>query len=107
MVEKKSAFVLSAFGDEIDDDIEKQFQVLNELDICYLDLRKAWGINVADLDDRQIQDLKLACRKYSIKISCIASPVGKSLITDNLDETKATLKRILDIAVLLLSLIHI
>ena len=101
MAEKKSTFVLSAFGDEIDDDIEKQFQVLNELDICYLDLRKAWGINVADLDDRQIQDLKLACRKYSIKISCIGSPVGKSLITDNLDETKATLKRILDIAVLL------
>ena len=41
MAEKKSTFVLSAFGDEIDDDIEKQFQVLNELDICYLDLRKA------------------------------------------------------------------
>ena len=59
-MKNKSAFILSAFGDEIDDDVEKQFQVLNELDIYYLDLRKAWGINVTDLNDRQVEDLKLA-----------------------------------------------
>ena len=98
-MKNKSAFILSAFGDEIDDDVEKQFQVLNELDIYYLDLRKAWGINVTDLNDSQVEDLKLACQQYSIKISCIGSPVGKSLITDSLDVTIATLRRILDIAV--------
>ena len=99
--EKKSTFVLSAFGDEIDDDVEKQFQVLNEVGIRYLDLRKAWGVNVVDLNHHQIQDLKSACRQYSIKISCIGSPVGKSLITDNLDITISTLRRVLDISVLL------
>ena len=57
MVEK-TGFILSAFGDEIDDDVDKQFQVLNSLDIGYLDLRKAWGIYVADLSDIQVDNLK-------------------------------------------------
>tara|TARA_Y100000590_G_scaffold470177_1_gene662568 strand:- start:5819 stop:6670 length:852 start_codon:yes stop_codon:yes gene_type:complete len=97
MVEK-TGFILSAFGDEIDDDVDKQFQVLNSLDIGYLDLRKAWGINVADLSDMQVNNLKLACERYLIKVSCIGSPVGKSLITDDFKSTMDTFERILSIA---------
>ena len=83
---------------DIDDDVDKQFQVLNSLDIGYLDLRKAWGINVADLSDIQVNNLKLACERYLIKVSCIGSPVGKSLITDDFKSTMDTFERILSIA---------
>ena len=38
-MKKKSGFILSAFGDEIDDDVDKQFQVLNSLNIGYLDVK--------------------------------------------------------------------
>ena len=51
IMREKSGFILSAFGDEIDDGVDKQFKVLNSLNIGYLDLRKAWGTNVADLSD--------------------------------------------------------
>ena len=98
-MEEKSGFILSAFGDEIDDDVDKQFKVLNSLNIGYLDLRKAWGTNVADLSDSQVNNLKLDCERYLIKVSCIGSPVGKSLITDDLKSTIDTFERILSIAV--------
>mgnify|MGYP001281508833 CR=1 FL=1 len=97
-MKKKSGFILSAFGDEIDDDVDKQFQVLNSLNIGYLDLRKAWGTNVADLSDSQVNNLKLACDRYLIKVSCIGSPVGKALITNDFKLTIDIFERILSIA---------
>ena len=37
------SFVLSAFGDEIDDDVDTQLDLLAKLDIRYLEMRTAWG----------------------------------------------------------------
>ena len=55
--EDLSSFVLSAFGDEIDDDVDTQLDVLGELDIRYLEMRTAWGKSAADLNDREIERL--------------------------------------------------
>ena len=49
-----AAFTLSAFGDEIDADLDTQLRVMSELRIGFLELRAAWGTNVSDLDDRQV-----------------------------------------------------
>ena len=35
-------FTLSAFGDEIAEDVDEQLAVLNDLGIRYLELRSAW-----------------------------------------------------------------
>ncbi len=43
-------FIISAFGDEIDDDLATQLDVLAAEDIHHLELRSAWGRNVLDLD---------------------------------------------------------
>ena len=48
-----AAFTLSAFGDEIDADLDTQLRVMGELRIGFLELHAAWGTNVSDLDDRQ------------------------------------------------------
>ena len=48
-------FTLSAFGDEIADDVDEQLRVLNELDIRYLELRRAWGTNVLELSDGEVR----------------------------------------------------
>jgi hypothetical protein len=43
-------FVLSAFGDEIADDLATQLDLLVAQDIHHLELRGAWGRNVLALD---------------------------------------------------------
>ena len=91
-------FTLSAFGDEIDDDVNEQLRVLNELGIGYLELRSAWGTNVLELSDDQVGHLIELCHSHSIRVSCIGSPIGKSPIDQPIDEVVVDLKRILDIA---------
>ena len=94
-------FTLSAFGDEIADDVDEQLRVLNELDIGYLELRRAWGTNVLELSDQEVRRLKDRCEAHSIDVSCIGSPVGKSPIGQPIDEVLRDLERILDVAQML------
>ena len=91
-------FTLSAFGDEIADDVDEQLGVLNELGIGYLELRRAWGTNVLELSDDEVRRLKDRCEAHSIGVSCIGSPVGKSPISQPIDEVLRDLERILEVA---------
>ena len=49
-----ATFTLSAFGDEIADDLQEQLHVLRELSVGYLELRGVWGKNVLHLDDDEV-----------------------------------------------------
>ena len=93
-----AAFTLSAFGDEIDPDLDAQLKLLHELRIGSLDLRHAWGANVMTLDDGQVTSVKRACESYGISISCIGSPIGKTPITEALDAEMSNLARAFRIA---------
>lgn len=94
-------FTLSAFGDEIDDDVDEQLRVLNDLDIGYLELRSAWGTNVLNLTDDDVRRLKERCDAHDIRVSCIGSPIGKSRIDEPIEEVVSDLNRIIDIAEML------
>ncbi len=94
----RAAFTLSAFGDEISDELEVQLGLLRELGIGYLELRGAWGVNVLHMSDAQVEAVKAACQRHGIRVSCVASPVGKAPITDPLDVELANLERIFQIA---------
>ena len=96
MTNASATFTLSAFGDEIADDVDAQLAVLGELGIGWLELRKAWGTNVLQLSDGQVADLSKACSRHSIKVSCIGSPIGKSRITEPIAPVLSDLSRILD-----------
>src|SRR6476620_1707630 len=48
---------LSGFGDEIDPDPHVQIAVLQALGARHIEVRSAWGVNVADLDDAQVRSL--------------------------------------------------
>ena len=93
-----ATFTLSAFGDEIDADLNTQLELLTELDIGYLELRKAWDTNVLELDDTQVAAIKDACPRHSVEVSCIGSPIGKSPILDPLETELGNLDRIFQIA---------
>jgi sugar phosphate isomerase/epimerase len=91
-------FTLSAFGDEIADDLETQLRVLRELQIGYLELRGAWGKIVLYLDDDEVTRVRKTCADYGIAVSCIGSPVGKSPIVAPLEQEISDLTRIFQIA---------
>lgn len=91
-------FTLSAFGDEIAEDVDEQLRVLHDLDIGYLELRSAWGTNVLELTDEQVGRLIERCEAHSIRVSCIGSPIGKSPIDGPIEKVVDDLGRILDIS---------
>ena len=93
-----ATFTLSAFGDEIADDLQEQLELLRELRIGHLELRGVWGKNVLDLDDDEVARVRQMCAKHDIAVSCIGSPVGKSPIEDPIQREVSNLARIFQIA---------
>lgn len=68
---------LSGFGDEIDDDPKIQIAVMQALGAKHIEVRSAWGTNIVDLDDAQLRELKSLLDAAEMKVSAIASPIGK------------------------------
>lgn len=69
---------LSAFADEIAADLDEQIAVLRGEQIHYLELRGVWGLNVLDLDDAQVAQIKQALDANGMAVSAIGSPIGKT-----------------------------
>jgi sugar phosphate isomerase/epimerase len=91
-------FTLSAFGDEIADDLAEQLRVLRELKIGYLELRGAWGKNVLHLNDDEIAQARTLCADHGISVSAIGSPIGKSPLVDPTENEVSNLQHIVEIA---------
>jgi sugar phosphate isomerase/epimerase len=75
-------FTLSAFADEIDPDPQKQIDVLQQCGIHHLELRSILKINVLDLTDLQVSELKSLLDKHGFRLSAIGSPIGKVRIDE-------------------------
>jgi sugar phosphate isomerase/epimerase len=71
-------FTLSAFADEIDNDLATQLEVLDSEGVTYVEFRSAWGRNVLDLDAAQLQEAAALLKQYRFRVSAIGSPIGKS-----------------------------
>lgn len=68
---------LSGFGDEIDPDPAVQAAVLLALGASHIEVRSAWGTNVSELALRQVAALKEILDEKGLKVSAVASPIGK------------------------------
>jgi sugar phosphate isomerase/epimerase len=93
-----ASFTLSAFGDEIADDLAEQLRLLNELDVRYLELRGAWGMNVLRMSDEDVARVRDLCADHGIAVSALGSPVGKSPLLDQTENEIANLHRLIEIA---------
>ncbi len=71
---------LSAFADEIADDLAEQTRVLTANGIRYIDLRGVWGVGVLDLSPRQREEILTHIDGEGIGIAAVGSPIGKSTI---------------------------
>ncbi|MDQ0823738.1 sugar phosphate isomerase/epimerase [Arthrobacter sp. V1I7] len=86
-------WILSGFGDEIDDDPVVQIAVLQALGANYIEVRSAWGTNIVDLDDDQLARLKALLESAGMKVSAIASPIGKVDVTLPVEHEVERLRR--------------
>ncbi len=68
---------LSAFGDEIDPDLDRQLDVLAAESIGLLDLRGVWGKNVLALTDDELGRLRRRLDERGVRVATIGSPTGK------------------------------
>ena len=93
-----ASFTISAFGDEIADDLETQLQTLNDLKIPGLELRGAWGRNVLHLSDAEAAKARALCDARGVTVSAIGSPVGKSPIEQPIETEVENLRRLIEIA---------
>ena len=91
-------FTISAFGDEIADNLFDQLEVLTKLNIHSLDLRGVWGKNVLELDDEEAAKVRKMCDARGVTIRCIGSPIGKSPLAAPIEIELANLARIMQIA---------
>lgn len=94
-------FIISGFSDEIDENIEKQFEHLDKLGIKYFEPRGINGKNISELNDEEAAELKAVMDKYGIKASSIGSPIGKIDIEDPIEPHLELLKRVIRTAKIL------
>ncbi|MFC7846940.1 sugar phosphate isomerase/epimerase family protein [Arthrobacter sp. NPDC057388] len=95
------AWLLSGFGDEIDDDPAVQVAVLQALGARHIEVRSAWGTNVVELSDDQLRDLARLLADKKMKVSAIASPVGKVNVSLPVEHEVRRLRRAIHAAMVL------
>jgi sugar phosphate isomerase/epimerase len=93
-MEELAKFAISAFGDEIADDLSEQLRILRDLQIGALDLRAAWGKKLLQFDKDDINAVRNTCAEQGMAVSCIGSPIGKSPIVDPIEQELSNLLRI-------------
>ncbi|MCQ9162891.1 MULTISPECIES: sugar phosphate isomerase/epimerase [unclassified Arthrobacter] len=91
-------WTLSGFGDEIDPDPKIQAAVMLALGAQYIEVRSAWGTNVVELDDAQVAELKSILDGAGLKVSAVASPIGKVDISLPATLEVERLRRIIEVA---------
>jgi len=91
-------WMLSGFGDEIDDDFEVQLKVLLALGAAHVEVRSAWGTNVADLSDEAVTRIGGLLARHRMAVSAVASPIGKTGVFDDPDVEQRRLERVVTVA---------
>lgn len=89
---------LSGFGDEVDPDPAVQAAVLLALGASHIEVRSAWGTNVSELEPQQIAALKEILDEKGLKVSAVASPIGKVDISLPVAHEVERLRRIIAVA---------
>lgn len=89
---------LSGFGDEIDPDPAVQAAVLLALGASHIEVRSAWGTNVSELEPPQVAALKEILDDKGLKVSAVASPIGKVDVSLPVEHELDRLRQIISVA---------
>lgn len=89
---------LSGFGDEVDPDPAIQASVLLALGASHIEVRSAWGTNVSEFSAEQAATLKGILDGKGLKVSAIASPIGKVDAALPVDHELDRLRQVISVA---------
>jgi sugar phosphate isomerase/epimerase len=70
-------FELAVFADDIDQDLPHALDVIQELGLRWLEIRSAWGKNLADQPEEKVQEVCRAIRERGLRVRCVAAPLFK------------------------------
>ena len=89
---------LSAFADEIDNDLEVQINVLKKNGIRLIELRSIDKIGVLDFTESQAEAYAKTIRENDMAVWSIGSPLGKVDINVDFNEYEKKIRHLFDIA---------
>ncbi len=92
---------ISAFADEISDDLDVQIQNLKANGVGYIELRGVWGKNVMALSEAEIREIKHRASENGVGFSAIGSPLGKFPVDGDFSLQMEGLKKALQYAQIL------
>ena len=92
---------ISAFADEISDDLDEQIRNLETNGVGYIELRGVWGKNVLALSEDEIHAVKRRAQEHGIGFSAVGSPLGKFPLEGDFHDQMDGLKRALEYAQIL------
>ncbi|SDX47778.1 Sugar phosphate isomerase/epimerase [Arthrobacter sp. cf158] len=98
MTQPHAVWNLSGFGDEVDPDPAVQAAVLLALGASHIEVRSAWGTNVSELEPDAVERLKSILEEKGLKVSAVASPIGKVDVSLPVEREVARLRRIMSVA---------
>lgn len=98
MIKPNAVWNLSGFGDEVDPDPTIQAAVLLSLGANHIEVRSAWGTNVSELDKDAVQRLKAILDEKRLKVSAVASPIGKVGVDLPVEHEVTRLRHIISVA---------
>lgn len=91
-------FTLSAFADEVAEDLKDQMDCLEKEDVKHIELRNVWGKGVLDITDEEVARVRSETRARGFGISSIGSPIGKIKITDPFEPHVERFRRAIRVA---------
>lgn len=91
-------FTISAFADEISENVEEQIRVLKETGIHHIEIRGLDGKNVSELTEEEAREYKSKFDSNGIQVSSIGSPIGKIGIKEPFDEHLNLFRHVLKLA---------
>lgn len=96
-----SNFIISAFADEINMDLNIQMAVLQKHGIEFIEMRGVDGKSIVDHSLDEVKKIKKRLDEKGFKISAIGSPIGKIKITDDFGPHLELFKHTIEIAKIL------
>ena len=97
MTDINAQAVISGFADEYSPDFKEQLSALCRLGVSHIELRGIDNINVSDLTDEKLREVKERLSSAGIAVSSIGSPIGKINLEDDFPTHMDKLKRTLEI----------
>ena len=93
-----SKFILSAFADEIDMDLNTQMDVLDQHEIKHIEMRGVNGKGLVEYSLDEVKEIKKQLDARGFKLSSVGSPIGKIKITDEFAPHLEKFKHTIEIA---------